>query len=118
MGFKEAFEHYATKYEEMYKTRPLKNAKTMSQMKKIVESLPADELWAVIDAFLNCREAWVVKRAHDIGILLADLQKYRVMARNGLQVIDAKKIEKKATEEDEWARILRRIEEKKRGGDL
>ena len=100
----EAFDFFNQFYEKLYNTKYLRNAKTMSQMKRIVESLREDEVKDVIEAFLNCREANVIKRAHDLGILLMDLQKYKVMSTNKLKIIDASKIERKAKIDDAFER--------------
>jgi len=103
----EAFDFFNGLYEKLYNTKYLRNAKTMSQMKRIVESLREDEVKDVIEAFLNCREANVIKRAHDLGILLMDLQKYKVMCVNKLKIIDASGIEKRAKFDDVFERAER-----------
>ena len=60
-----------------YKTEPVRNQKVNSQIKQLYQRL-GEEAAAVTEFYvLNVNDAFVVRKTHDIGLLLASAESYR-----------------------------------------
>lgn len=74
---------YKAAYQQRYGIAPVRNAKVNSQVKSLVQRL-GEEAGLVAEFFVyNVNETFVVKKTHDLGVLLASAESYRTQWATG-----------------------------------
>lgn len=69
---------YSTAYHGRYGTKPVRNAQVNAKVKQFVQRIGYDEAPAVADFFVaSVSESFVVKKCHDVGLLLNSAEAYR-----------------------------------------
>lgn len=77
---------YKTAYAKRYAVDPVRNAKTNSQVKQIVQRLGGEEAPHVASFFVGHANAFYVRKSHDLGSLLTDAEKLRMEWATGRMV--------------------------------
>ena len=74
---------YKAAYEQRYGIAPVRNAKVNSQVKSLVQRL-GEEAGLVAEFYVyNVNESFVVKKTHDLGVLLSGAESYRTQWATG-----------------------------------
>ena len=74
---------YKTAYEQRYGIAPVRNAKVNSQVKSLVQRL-GEEAGLVAEFYVfNVHESFVLKKTHDLGVLLSGAESYRTQWATG-----------------------------------
>lgn len=78
-----AWTMYKAAYEQRYGIAPVRNAKVNSQVKSLVQRL-GEEAGLVAEFYVyNVNESFVVKKTHDLGVLLSGAESYRTQWATG-----------------------------------
>jgi len=76
---------YSQAYAARYGATPVRNAKVNAHVRQLVARLGRDEAPAVAAWFLRDEDVQVVRRMHDIGLLIASAEAYRTKWATGRQ---------------------------------
>lgn len=72
-----AWKGYGESYMQRYGTAPIRNAKVNSQVKQLVQRLGAESADVATWFVLNVNESFIVRKVHDLGLLVANAESYR-----------------------------------------
>lgn len=78
-----AWKAYGEAYCQRYGTAPIRNAKVNSQVKQLVMRLGAEAAEVAAWFVLNVNESFVVRKVHDLGLLVANAEGYRTQWATG-----------------------------------
>lgn len=73
----QVFLAYSAAYEQVYSVAPVRDAKTASQCKTLVERLGAEEAPQIAAWFVTHRDPFYVRSAHSLDLLVRDYQRVR-----------------------------------------
>jgi hypothetical protein len=82
---RETWRAYSNAYYLRYQTEPTRNAKVNSNIKQFAQRVGADSP-QVASYFLCINDAWLVKRLHGVGDLLANCEAYHTQWKTGTQM--------------------------------
>jgi hypothetical protein len=78
----QVYEAYAAAYRQRYSVAPLRNAKVNAFAKQIADQVGVETGIKIVGLFL-AEGGYYANRAHDLGALITDLQKFAVKAATG-----------------------------------
>lgn len=78
-----AWKGYGEAYFQRYGTAPIRNVKVNSQVKQLVQRLGAEAADVAAWYVLNVNEAFIVRKVHDLGLLVANAEGYRTQWATG-----------------------------------
>lgn len=107
-GCREAWAGYAQAYQERYAVAPVRNAAVNAKVKQLVKRLGRDEAPGVCRFYVeSVNDAFVVKKMHDMGLLLQGCEGYRTQWITGKAVTgeSAKRVEKSQDQVDQMDEI-------------
>lgn len=81
---------YSAAYLYRYGTEPLRNAQVSSQIKSFCQKLPHSEAPEVAAFYVTHNDAFYIRKAHDVGLLVTDAAKLRTEWATGNRVTAAK----------------------------
>lgn len=84
------WEAYCNAYRYRYGTDPLSNAKVFTQIQGVCKAMPYDEAPEVAAFYVTHNDAFYIRKAHDVGLLLTDASKLRTEWATGNRVTAAK----------------------------
>ncbi len=102
----ETWQSYADAFFERYKTEPVRNAKTNSQIKQLVERLGCDAPHVASWFVHNCNASWNVKTMHSLDGLLSHAEAFRTQWATNNAVTDHQ-----ARSVDRMGDVSRRIDQ-------
>ncbi len=79
---------YRAAFQNRYRTDPVRNAKVSSQIKQFVGRLGYEESPQVADFYVRHNDVFYTKKAHAVGLMLADAEKLRTEWATGRNVAD------------------------------
>jgi hypothetical protein len=79
---------YCAAYRLRHGVDPVRNAKVNTNVRELVKRLGGSEAPKVAGWFVGVNEQYVVKRMHDLGVLLASAESYRTQWATGQQMTD------------------------------
>lgn len=74
---------YGEAYCQRYGTAPIRNAKVNSQVKQLVQRLGTEAADVAAWFVLSCNESFVVRKVHDLGLLVSGAESYRTQWATG-----------------------------------
>ena len=116
-GCREAWAGYAQAYQERYAVAPVRNAAVNAKVKQLVKRLGRDEAPGVCRFYVeSVNDAFVVKKMHDMGLLLQGCEGYRTQWVTGKAVTgeSAKRVEKTQDFSDKMDEISAMIDQQQR----
>lgn len=107
-GCKDAWAAYSQAYQNRYAVAPVRNAAVNAKVKQLVKRLGRDEAPGVCRFYVeSVNDAFVVKKMHDMGLLLQGCEGYRTQWITGKAVTgeSAKRVEKSQDQGDQMDEI-------------
>lgn len=89
IGGPSVWEAYASAYLGRYGRSPVRNVKTNSQCKQLVERLGLDAACAVIKFYVSHNDAFYVRKLHPIGLCLQDCEGIHTQMLTGRNITGA-----------------------------
>ena len=116
----ETWKAYSLAYRNRYGVDPTRNATVNGQMAQFITRVPLAEAPAIAQFYVGHNDAYYVKQAHSVGLLLANAEKLRTEWQTGRVVTGARarQVERTATNfqnSEEAMEILRRVERERTG---
>lgn len=113
---------YAEAYCQRYGTAPIRNAKVNSQVKQLVQRLGTEAAEVAAWFVLNCNDTFIVRKVHDLGLLVSSAEGYRTQCMTGRAMTNtrASQIDQTAANfsaADEAKAMLRAKRERERAKD-
>lgn len=105
---REAWAAYAQAYQNRYSVLPVRNAPVNAKVKQLVKRLGRDEAPGVCRFYVeSVNDSFVVKKMHEIGLLLQGCEGYRTQWATGKAVTgeSAKRVEKSQDQGDQMDEI-------------
>lgn len=92
---REVWNAYADAYEQRYGTAPVRNAKINGQVRQLVQRLGRAEAPPVAAFYVRINDAFLIRRAHELGALIASAEGYRTQWATNRQIngVTARQIE-------------------------
>ncbi len=88
LACKETWKSYSVAFEKRYGVLPVRNAQVNAQVKQFISRIGFKESPHVAAFYVASNEPFYVKKAHSVGLLLADAEKVRMQWATGRAVID------------------------------
>lgn len=106
---RETWEHYRDAYAQRYEVKPVRNAKVNAHVKQLVQRLGRQEAPQVAAFYLTHNDAFYIRKAHDIGLLVSDAEKLRTecLTQRKVTGLRARQEERAGTTGDIVGEILR-----------
>lgn len=113
-----AWTAYARAFERRYGVPPIRNAKVNGQFAQLAKRLPHADIASVVEFYLGHNDAFYVRSAHPVGLLLRDAEKLHMEWLRGRKITsqDAKEAERIESNLEMWERVSARIDAAKSGG--
>jgi len=116
-GCKDAWAAYSQAYQNRYAVAPVRNAAVNAKVKQLVKRIGKDEAPGVCRFYVDSvNDAFVVKKMHDMGLLLQGCEGYRTQWITGKAVTgeSAKRVEKTQDFSDKMDEISAMIDQQQR----
>ena len=116
-GCKDAWAAYSQAYQNRYAVAPVRNAAVNAKVKQLVKRIGKDEAPGVCRFYVeSVNDAFVVKKMHDMGLLLQGCEGYRTQWITGKAVTgeSAKRVEKTQDFSDKMDEISAMIDQQQR----
>jgi len=119
---KATWKAYGEAYCQRYGTAPIRNAKVNSQVKQLVQRLGTEAAEVAAWFVLNCNDTFIVRKVHDLGLLVSSAEGYRTQCMTGRAMTNtrASQIDQTAANfsaADEAKAMLRAKRERERAKD-
>ena len=98
----EVWQAYEEAYRLRYGVQPIRNSKTNSVCKKLIDSVGKDNAINVVTNYLRINDRWYINKAHDISLCISDYQKILTCIETGVHINSslANQIDKKQATSD------------------
>ena len=109
----EVWNAYAYAYATKYRTQPIRNAKTNSICKRLVETVGKEKAINIAKHYLTINDQWYLKNYHKLDFCLSDYQKIITSFDTGLKITStqANDLDRKQTISDAFDRVSTEYEE-------